>query len=472
MTLLAKICAITALAGSGVCLLFIKTDREYINLAPTEGIDAGMVLEAGHLYEQTFIARRPTITRLGLFLRPTQTSIPLGDVAIEVRDKEKTLGQAALPLAFIDTEGAAQIRFSPPLTVTEQQAITIVISVPPPLSGAVRLQQRDLDDTFDATNVSFVRDGVTQDQPAAYQVYYRYRPLLAQQLAGLLLLGAGLLILPNLLVYILGLGVIFVLPLNGLVGFNWILFAYTAVALAGMIVVLHKDRLSLLPALLGANIFAFSTWFPLHLQGGRASYALAAALPLLFVLTARHKELSPRRRLHLWGALALFATLILWLVPLFPPATPGPSGIAQPRDVFLDPNQVAVAVKVLGSTWDHFGSYVGVINAALAVLGISFHGWRRKEVLVLGGLGALAAFSPLYRLPGLPIPPQHLVIMVTFAIAYFAAAGLFILQRFLHASPPGRDRVVTTVIALIVLIALLDLWQVAAATFEYWQLAV
>jgi hypothetical protein len=300
-------------------------------------------------------------------------------------------------------------------------------------------------------------------------VYFHHRPQLARQLAGLALLGAALLLVPHLLVYILGLAAIFAVPGGGLAGFNWLLFAYAAVALAGMILLLHRGRVTLIPALAGAHAFAFSTWFPLHLQGGRPLYALAALLPLLYVLILGRREVSTTRRRRLWSAALLFAAVIGYLAPVLPEISSVPQAIARPRDVFLDPNQAMAALKV-GSdiTWDHFGSYVGLINMALAAIGLVAYGREQKGIAAAGLLGILAAFTPLARLPGLPFPPQHLVILATFAIAFFAGCGLSALQRFLEAPPHSRDRSVIVSIALVALIALLDVWQVASAAFEYY----
>jgi hypothetical protein len=155
-----KIGAIAFLILAAVTLLQIKVDREYINHAPTEGQEAGIVLQTGHAYEQTFIARRPTITRLGIFLRPVQTSLPAEEVTVEVQHRETLLGQAVIPASFIDAEGSSQVRFTPALSVPAGEPVTISISVPPALSERIRLQQRVVDSTFDASNVAFTVDSL------------------------------------------------------------------------------------------------------------------------------------------------------------------------------------------------------------------------------------------------------------------------------------------------------------------------
>jgi hypothetical protein len=471
MSKLQKLVLAVLLFAVGAALFMVRTDREYINLVPTEGTPHGSVLMSGQSVKQTFIARRRTITRLGVFLRPAQPDIPSGNVTLTVKRGEQILAEQIIPTSFVDAEGAAQVRFDPPLKVNPSEELTLQVSVPPELTQALRLQQRLLDDTFDATNTTLTIAGVAQVNPAGYQVYFRYRPALASQLGGFMILGALLVLIPRLPLYILGSALLFALPAGIGSAHFLVLFAYAGAAMAGMLLLLQKEKVALLPALLGAHVFAFTTWLPLHAEAGRPAYALAALLPLIVVSISHYRRLTAGRIKQLAAAMALFVLLVIYLAfPLV--ATSPPTGTAQPRDIFLDPNQVVAAQKVPGSSWDHFGSYAGFINVGLVAIGIVWQARRRKFMLVLGIVGAIIAFSPL-TLPlasVLPLPPQHLIILTTFALAYFAAWGVQGLRHFLDPAMPASDKVVTTVIALIVLLSLLDLWQVAASTLEYGRL--
>lgn len=435
----------------GAALFTARTDREYINLQPSEGVPHGIVLESGHVYEQTFIARRPNLTRLGIFLRPAAEPLPADTLTVTINHSQ---GQRTLelPASVIDPEGATYLRLAPPLRTTLGEPVRFTINVPPSVSRALRAQIRERDRTFDAANVALTIDGSPQANPLAYQVYHRYQPSLAIHFGGLAVLAAVLLWLPVLPLYALGASAIFMAPASALGEWDVLLpFAYAAVALASMSALLKHHGASLVPALTGGHAFAFSTWYILHAAAGREQYAVAAALPLLFLP-------HPRR----WVAIALFAVVVAALASSssLPPMT---ATVAHPRDVFLDPNQTAAAVKVTEANqplpWSHFGSYLGPINIVLAGLGLMAQGRQRRQVLTAGILGALFAFTPLSR--------PHLVILLTFALAYFTGQGMQSLRRFLDPQPHTRDKIVTVVVFLISLLALLDVWQVAAATLEY-----
>ncbi len=450
---------ILALLSAGGLLLLVKTDREFINLAPSEGFAHGVELRSRSTYEQSFIATRSTITRLGLFFMPTTKELPDATITVTVKRADKVISEQSLSAAFIDGENFSQIRFRPPLTVTRGEQLTVSISVPPALDNALRLQQRQTDATFSPANVSFSIDGKVQDAPAAYQVFYGWRPSLAVQIGGLLILTAIILPLPSLPLYVLGAAILFIMPALLLKSLPLIDFFYAALALGGMLMLLREHKLPLMPALFGAHVFAFTTWLPLHALAGREYYAAFALLPFI---------LSPRRR-----PLLPVITLAILLIILFgdwQPITSFPDQAANFRDIFFDPNQVPDSQKVPGYTWDHFGSYVGIISAALAFVGFIWQGRRHKLVALIGLLGALLALAPFFtrtlaRL--LPLPPSHFIILTTFAVAYFAAFGLHGLRRYLQPIRHTKDYVVQTVIVLLVIIALLDLWQVAAGTLEY-----
>lgn len=468
-----KFITIVLLMIVGLSLLFVKTDREYINLQPTEGVPHGVVLEAQHTYELTFIARRRTIARLGIFIRPAAPAIPDGQIQFTIRRGEQVLDAQKINTTAIDSAGATSLRFSPPLYTASGEVITLAIIVPPAVSGTVRLQTRQPDQTFDASNVSFSIDGQPQDAPLAYQVYHRYRPALAAQLGGLAILAALLIILPSLPLYVLGVSALFVAPSLLLGQLPLLLFASAAVSLAGMIALLRQHGASLMPALLGGHALAFNSWFILHNADGRGQYIIAAALPLLFLLGRQRAAWPAARKPYLWAALGLLVILAVTLPP-WTPMTDLAADSAHPRDVFLDPNQTLAAQKVFSATgeplsWGHFGSYLGPINVGLAIIGFLWQARRRQSIALIGIIAALAALTPLAGFARLlsPVPPQHLIIITTFMLAYFAAFGLAGLRKFLAPHPHGSDKVVSVVVALLALLALLDLWHVAAGTMEY-----
>ena len=450
---------ILALSSAGGLFLLVKTDREFINLAPSAGAAHGVELRSYSTYEQSFVATRSTITRLGLFFMPTIADLPDATITVAIKRADKVINEQSLSAAFLDGENFSQIRFYPPLAVTDGEQLTVNISVPPALDNTLRLQQRQPDATFSTANVSLAVDGEVQNAPAAYQVFYGWRPSLAVQIGGLLILAALLLIIPNLPLYVLGTTALFIVPALLLKNFPLIDFFYAALALSGMLMLLREHKLPLMPALFGAHVFAFTTWLPLHALASREYYAAFALLPIL--ISSRRRQLLP---------VIILAVFLIIFFSHWAPLTSFPDQVADFRDIFFDPNQVPDSQKVPGYTWDHFGSYIGIISAALSLLGLIWQGRRHKLIVLIGLAGALLALTPfltktLARF--LPLPPSHFIILTTFAVAYFAAFGLYGLRHYLQPIRHVKDPVVQTVIVLLVIIALLDLWQVAANTLEY-----
>lgn len=457
-----------------VPLWFVTTNRDFINLQPSEGMANSVALKSDETYEQVFIATRSTITQIGLFIHPASAIVPSGNVVIRVLKDNALLAEEKIPSEFIDAEGASYANFTDPINVQRRSSLRIQISVPKELDGMLRLQQRIPDNTFDPTNVQFIHDGEILPQPLAYQVYYQYRPPLALQLAGLLTLAAQQILFPLPIIYILTMAFLFMLPSVLLGTFSVAILLHTVFALAGMILLLRTDRASWLSTLTGAHVFAFTTWLPLHALGGREYYAVVALLPLV-VLLAQKGKLS----LRMWSAVSL--TLISFTVALLT-FTDGKSRSsptftsAHPRDVFVDPNQVPTSHKTFFypsygvypkqiEEWDHYGSYVGIMNIMLAAVGLAWRGFKNKGIVLVGVLGALIALTPHISItlqPILPLSPQHFVILTTFSLAFFTAWGIQALQTYF-----GNNRITTVVIAAITVITLLDLWHVAATTLEF-----
>ncbi len=155
---------------TGLALFFVKTDRAFVTFSPIEGQTNAIVLESGQTYAQTFPAIGNNISRVSVFLRPAAKQIPEGEVPVSLAIAGQTFTQK-VPTAFIDSEGAAQARFTPPLRTAKDMPITLTLQVPDNLSGQIRAQ-------------------VHEPGEFAYQVYSSYTPSLAIQIGGLLLLAA------------------------------------------------------------------------------------------------------------------------------------------------------------------------------------------------------------------------------------------------------------------------------------------
>ncbi len=455
----------------GSLLLFTTTDREFINLQPTEGASHAIVLDSSKTYQQTFTATRPSISQLGLFLSPPTINTPSDNISIIVSSRNKKLAEEIIPTEFINKGSATQVTFSPPIYISTGDTITFAIQVPPSLDKKIRIQERVPDPSFSTANVAFYINDVKQNSPLGYQVDFVYRPALAIQLGGFIILLAIFNIFPSLQLYIIGVSFLFSLPLILLNNFSWPIFIFTSIALAGMVLLLNRHKLTLLPVIFGAQAFAFSTWLPLHATADRSIYAILALLPLLFVIIPKN-IISKNRRKKIIIAAALTVLLLSIFSSINIPVKISPL-TANPRDIFLDPIQPPSSIKVIGASWDHFGSFLGITVLSLAFIGIIWQGPKHKAILITGIIGALLALVPpitsLFTAI-LPVPPQHLIILTTFSLAYFSAWGLFGLQQYLRpqkTSTHMTDILSISLIGIITFIALFDLFNVAATTLEF-----
>lgn len=404
---------LAALAGfTGLALFTVTADREFINLSPTEGQVSAVVLESGHTYTQTFPARRNNaVSRLGLFLRPATSRVASGNIIMSVESQDiKT--STEIPARFIDSEGPTQVSFSPAVPARSGSPIVVTIQVPENLSGQIRAQLRQPDETFDLSYADFAIDDASQNAPLAYQLYYREHPPLALQAGGLLLLTGLLLLIGRPLTKPLPLTLVAtVLPLlyaipvfsrvhSGLLSLR--LIVIQAVAFAAMAWWLKRFSLHPAAILLGAAVFACTTWWPLH-----------------------------------------FASTWHWT-----PEVTG--GVTNLKDIFLDPRQVPSASE---ENWEHFGSYIGVISTTLALIGLTVSIGQKKFLFVLA-LTVLAL--------GVAVRIPDLIIITTLGLAFFAAQGLQVLYTFI-----GKDRLTTALVFIIAIIVLLDLFHVGTRTLQY-----
>jgi hypothetical protein len=408
-----KILSILGLLLVGGLLLRLKTDREYINLTPHEGQAAGVVLEAGTAYTQIFEARRFTISCIGLHFRPNTKTIPADAITIGLERSHEVAATTTLHSSALATTGISQVCFDPPLVTRNREPIALTVRVPATLSGTLRLQTRQPDDSFNPATSTFLINDVVQPAPLAYQVRYQYRPPITIFMGGLLILAALWLVWPFITLYAVGSSFLFILPAL-LVGSRPV--AAAVVACVVFLITYWSARrygLDVFAALLAAHAVAFTTWWPLHLV---VDWSQIDAL----------------------------------------------SGVVGIRNALLDPNQLP------DRNW--FGSYLGFITFSLALLGLVTSAWKHQRWLRLTGVAVVIAFYPLVatwlQWPAL-VHLQHSTLLVTITLAVWAGYGLQALRQYL-----GSSRVTDVISGALIILALLDLWQVAAQTLEYTTLVL
>ncbi len=456
-----------ALLIGGSLFFTVKTEREFINLVPTEGRENTLVLESDHTYVQQFATNKLTLARLGIHLRPLAGDLPDKPINIEIRRGDQLLATRAITPQFIDDEGASHVIFEPALVTAPGEKLSITVSMPDELSGTVGWQSRQLDETIDASSVQMLIDGQVQKAPGAYSAYSQSRPPLASQIGGLMVLGGLITILgwhknhqaAAITTYAVAASYLFTAPIFVLGRQNLILFVVSLTALGSMYLLMRSNSISIISSLFAANTFAFTSWFALQLNSGRYWYGFFSLLPAVFLL-ARQRRLRP---LLLPASAMIFAWIII--------SQSGGLHLEQPsaavRDVFLDPNQSPSAnpITPYATTWENFGSYVGIPVILAAVLGLA-SAKKYKTILTVGLLfGAISLQPDLASLLSLDgrITPSHLVIISTFALAFFAGQGLEKLRTFLGTN----DRLIVFLTAAMVALSLLDIWHVAATVMEY-----
>lgn len=442
------------------------TDREFINLRPGEGPQPVVALESNHTYVQAFIARRRSITRIGLYLKPTTVPLPRGTITLSLqRDGQEIFGQS-VSADFIDAHGVTQVRM-PPLVTVPGERLQISVTVSPEISGRVAAYARNPDGTFNAADVPFVISGVAQPAPLAHQVYAAYRPTLAVNIA-VLLIAVSILTLfpwthrPSVFPYFLGVvisgAVTIPLMLTGV--WKWELFLAIFFTVAGSYMLLRAMGASLAAAMVGSFAASLTTWWALQALGGREKMLLIAILPWLGYLRLRWRLLAVWQRGWCVAAVLAFAALYL-LYGTYGAVTDALPDAAL-KDIFLDPYQVSTAQKISGSivAWNNYGSYTGVFVLLLAAIGMAWRGWRYKLAVILGLLPLLViVVAPQVRFFIVPVP--HTIILTTLMIAFFSAWGLEGLRRYL---PPGVTR--ESILRIIAVVILLDLLFVLGTTLE------
>lgn len=486
MKTLFRLLLIAVFLLAAAALFFVTSEREFVSYQPLEGELSGIILRTDTSYQQTFITNRHSISRLSLFLRPvTDQPLPNDVLGIAITSSDAVLSNTVIPVSFLNRDGATQVNFSPALATEPGDLITFVISAPPALSGLIRVQLVDLINNPDISDISFSIAGATQPTPLAYQLYYNYRPPLSYQLAIYLLFlviwlaSRRSLLHPFILTaYVILSTIAFLSPAAMLANYYWSLTLAFIVALTGMLLLLRSYQLPAASILLGANAFAFSTYFALHAQAGRDKLLIFSFIPLILWFILVRKKSAYRLA---FGLMLLLLLAWLFFAPYQPPL-PSPALVANLKDILLDPNQIATADKFQASYlalqipqgdpsailrsggWDNFGSYIGIINLSLALIGLAALARRYWYIALLGSAGLLLAATPLTLLlvSRLFLPPQYLVILLTFALAFFASFGLSKLYRFL-----GPSLVTSFIVYSITIFALFDLLNVTSKTLQF-----
>lgn len=442
------------LAVAGGLVGHYTTDREFINLQPTPGADFVLPLDASTTYYFSFIVDRDSLTRLGLAIMPLRANLPGESVRIIVRRGDSLLADATAATPFIDAQGFTQIRFSPPIRTNPGEQLTTQIIVPESLSGALGVALRQPDGSFNPDNVQLRVNGNRWPLPLAYQAYFRYHPGLAIQVGALLIISAGLLMFPslqNLSPFPVGLVVagLALLPAIVVGSYPWWVWLAQACAWAGMYHLLAHFKLSPVSRLVGAHYSGLTTYWTLHHLGDTSSLLLLSVIPFAVYMTLAW----PRYR-----ALVMSSVVGLGITAFAVLPAGSDIGRASFADIFLDPYQAASAQKTSnGLPWHHYGSYIGIFGAALALVGLLTTLWRRRIFI-----GLLCGVLALYYSASLVAwPAAYTIIIVTYLIAYAAAVGMHAMQRYLGDSP-----IVRYLMLAVSMVILLDVLFVVTTTLE------
>lgn len=486
MKTLCRLLLIAVFLLAAAALFLVTSEREFVSYEPLEGELSGIILRTNTSYQQTFITNRHSISRLSIFLRPaTDQPLPNDVLGITITSSDAVLNNTVIPVSFLNRDGATQVNFSPSLATQPGDLITFVLSAPPALSGLIRVQPTDLINNPDISDISFSIAGAAQPSPLAFQLYYNYRPPLSYQLAIYLLFlviwlaSRRSLLHPLILTaYVLFSTIAFLSPAAMLANFYWSLTLAFIVSLTGMLLLLRSYQLPPAAILFGANAFAFSTYFALHAQAGRDKLLVFSFIPIILWLI----HVRPKSTYRLvFGLVPLLLLAWLFFAPYQSPL-PRPALVANLKDILLDPNQIAAADKFQASYlalqipqgdpsailrsggWDNFGSYIGIINLSLALIGFAALARRYWFTALIGSTGLLLAATPLTLLlvDRLFLPPQYLIVLLTFALAFFASFGLLKLDRFL-----GPGLVASFIVYSITIFALFDLLNVTSKTLQF-----
>lgn len=473
-----KITVFVMACGWSLFLSRIQVDQLVVNVPQAEGIANGIVLDQGKTYEQIIVLNRPLeVTRFGLFIRPLVDPLPTDSLPITFQQKGQLSTERLLAIEAISSEGVSYISFDPPIFIAAHEPLHITLHPPAKVSGKLRLQQNvpNLDEPTIPPVLTIA--GQPQSKPFAFHLFIHAHPAFAWQIAGLIVLVSLSWVLADwgrrhvtwsIWLYAASVSGLFLVPALFFGKSLLALWLVETVALAGMIIWLRRLNLSLPATLLAAHTFAFTTWFALQQYTGVYWFVAAATLPYIARaakgVTATTMKSAAQPGWLLGGIVALTLCLGLMAIRIYP--TSFLTDTAYLRDILFDTYQAPLTHKVTSSApWYYFGAYVGLMNAALALLGGIWKipsNWRFALVSMLAT--TLAIYPPLTRALNQwwPFPAQSLIIITVLAIAYYAGWGLEGIQVYLGK----RDRLVRGIAIAIMVIALLDLLHVSATALE------
>lgn len=410
------------IGGALLCILAaalcasITADQQFFDLPPSAP-EALTPLEAGTVYEQTFLIQRKTISRLGLYMAPRTSAIPKdATVTISLVRQGISIASSEIPAVFIESGGPSYVRFDTPIETQKGEFLTVRISVPESISGKIALRMRPYDTLFSKHDTRFEVNGIPETSVVAYKVFELIRPTFLQQLGGLIAcLGIFILFSSTIHSHPHTATVILLAVIALLQGISAWQARMSYIQLSGLTFLLllctwyifRISGRSHLGAIFGACVFSLSSWLALHIITGGTIY-----------------------------------------------------GMLNVRDTLLDPNQIAVSHSA--------GAYIGIFAFIASLIGIGI--WVIRIVrgqylraqadtaaILLLAICVFLAFVPS------PLATGQAVIGVALALAFLASGGLDGLHTFLGKS----DRIATILIWILCSIAILDLMHITSLTFTY-----
>lgn len=460
-----------SLIGLALCLLFVRTDRPVLSLLPTPGQGNQVAVPDTGTFIQQFTANQTSISRVGFYFSAT-TSLPAEIMSLRLLRDGQEIGASSLSAVFIDNEGMSTWQFSPAVATKKNDKITAQLQIPALLKDKISLKVRVWDETFNQDSVSLLINNQPQASPLAYEVFARYRPPLALQVAVLALLAAAALfikpqktisqdILAATAAFCLTCAYLFPLTWEG--HWSWYLAGIQTSAALSAYWWLRLRGSHYTSSFIGAAVFAYTAWWPLLLSGSRGVFGGIAVGALLAIILSKKQPVSRR---YISGALAIACTALVIVQAVDVPALIPLERTATVRDVLLDPYQVAGAQKVSSYgqlvPWHNFGAYIGIPASLIAFIGIVSSGRKHKYVagtiFIIVASMSLSSFLP----GGLNTYIAQTSIVLVAAMAFFISEGLAATRRYLGSGRP----LTTFLVSSLCLIVILDMWYVAADVLE------
>lgn len=393
----------------GIFLFTAKSDSQFAKLTPTEESKYLVPMLSGNVYDQDIVVQNKNISRIGMYLLPLHPlSGHVGIISMSLMRGDTVLESVDVSSTMVTSNATTDFVFAFPLSSAVDEVLRMRITVSDGISTDIALRNRIVDNDFSGEGITAYINGATQELPYAYTASQVLHPSLMKQLGGAIIaLGIVCIFLPYIrrhrqLFDHAMLAVVALLQsfsagisqtsqiMYGFVVFLILVFAWWACRIAG------RTRVA---SLFTAGIIAGSSW-----------------VPLLLISSNERQEV-----------LAF-------------------------KDVFLDPNQIAVSHAS--------GAYIGFFALFFAIIGLVALVVRlvpdtRKRVIVDVAVALLLIAS---------LPFSH--ILTAMGLAWFAGLGLDAVQRFLGL----RDKLAQALLMIVVAIALLDIMHVASVTLAYGSL--